>query len=63
ADPAELGLAPDTLPMRAPGRVLPLGPGQVFTLAGGADWFTARLVTSVVIATVDHEGRLRRTAP
>lgn len=63
ADPAELGLDAGTLPLREPGRVLPLGPGQVFTLAGGPDWFLARLVTPLVTATVDHEGRLRRFAP
>lgn len=63
ADPAELGLAPGTLPLRAPGRTMPLGEGQTFTLDGGPDWFRARLVTSVVTATVDHEGRLQRSGP
>ena len=63
ADAAELGLPPNALPMREPGRTLPLGDGQRLELAGGADWFHARLVTPVGTATVDHEGRLRRFAP
>jgi hypothetical protein len=63
ADAAELGLAPGELPLREPGRTMALGAGQTLAISGGVDWFQARLVTPVVTATVDHEGRLRRYAP
>ncbi len=63
ADAAELGLAPGELPLRAAGRTLDLGPDQELEIAGGRDWFFARLVTPRIVATVDHEGRLRRFAP
>ncbi len=63
ADAAELGLAPGTLPGRDPDRSVPLGADQVLSVAGGSDWFTARLVTPVATVTVDQDGRLRKVRP
>ena len=63
ADGAELGLPAGHLPMRDPGRTLPLGTDQILEISGGADWFEARLTTPRLTATVDQEGRLHRMAP
>ncbi len=63
ADGAELGLPAGHLPMRDPGRTLPLAADQTLVINGGADWFQARLTTPQLTVTVDHEGRLQRFKP